>query len=104
MTIRETPAADEQEESARRLAPAFSAVTVVRARPDPDGARLTAALAPEGVDVTGVRARADGPTGVAQIAVDSSGANTIIVAQARPTMLAREYVLARARSAAGGGR
>jgi ribokinase len=60
---------------------------------DPDGARLTAALAGEGVDVTGVRARAGARTGVAQIAVEPSGTNTIIVAQGANGMLRPEDVL-----------
>lgn len=59
---------------------------------DPDGARLTAALAAEGIDVTGLRACADVPTGVAQIAVDRSGTNTIIVAQGANGMLGAEDV------------
>jgi ribokinase len=59
---------------------------------DPDGARLTAALAAEGVDVTGVRVQADAPTGVAQIAVDPSGTNTIVVAQGANGTLAPEDV------------
>lgn len=54
---------------------------------DVDGARLTAALTREGVDVTGVRVRAGARTGVAQIAVEPSGTNTIIVAQGANGML-----------------
>ena len=36
---------------------------------DPDGRRLTDALADEGIDVSGVRVRDDVPTGTAQITV-----------------------------------
>ena len=46
---------------------------------DPDGRRLTDALAAEGIDVSGVRARDDAATGVAHIAVDREGTNTILV-------------------------
>ncbi len=46
---------------------------------DPDGRRLTDALAGEGIDVSGVRARDDVPTGTAHITVDPEGANTIVV-------------------------
>jgi ribokinase len=60
---------------------------------DPDGARLTAALAREDVDVTGVRARTGAQTGFAQIAVEPSGTNTIIVAQGANGLLRPEDVL-----------
>ena len=60
---------------------------------DPDGDRLTGALADEGVDVTGVSRRTDVPTGVAHIAVDPQGANTIVVAQGANGELARAQVL-----------
>ena len=60
---------------------------------DPEGARLTDALAREGVDVTAVSRRADVPTGVAHIAVDPQGVNTIVVAQGANGELAREEVL-----------
>jgi ribokinase len=46
---------------------------------DGDGAELTAALAAEGVDVGGVLAAPRAPSGVAHIAVDAGGDNTIIV-------------------------
>jgi ribokinase len=46
---------------------------------DPDGSRLTAALAAQGVDVSGVRVRTDAPAGVAHVAVDADGANSIVV-------------------------
>jgi ribokinase len=46
---------------------------------DPDGRRLTDALAGEGIDVSGVRVRDDVPTGTAHITVDPEGANTIVV-------------------------
>ena len=60
---------------------------------DPEGARLVDALAGEGVDVTAVSRRTDMPTGVAHIAVDTHGANTIVVAQGANGELAREEVL-----------
>jgi ribokinase len=59
---------------------------------DPDGARLTGALEAEGVDVTGVRKRPGAPTGVAQIAVDPGGTNTIIVAQGANATLTADDV------------
>jgi ribokinase len=46
---------------------------------DPEGRRLTDALADEGIDVSGVRVRDDVPTGAAHITVDPEGANTIVV-------------------------
>jgi len=46
---------------------------------DPEGRRLTDALAAEGIDVSGVRARTDAASGVAHIAVDQDGTNTILV-------------------------
>ena len=46
---------------------------------DPEGRRLTDALADEGIDVSGVRVRDDVPTGTAHITVDPEGANTIVV-------------------------
>jgi ribokinase len=47
---------------------------------DADGGRLTGALAAEGIDISGVQVRTDAPTGVAHIAVDADGANSIVVA------------------------
>lgn len=46
---------------------------------DPDGDEVVAALAAEGIDVTGV-ARVDAPTGTALICVDAAGENQIAVA------------------------
>ena len=46
---------------------------------DPDGRRLTDALAAEGIDVSGIRVRDDVPTGTAHITVDAEAANTIVV-------------------------
>jgi ribokinase len=60
---------------------------------DAEGARLIDALAGEGVHVTAVSRRTDMPTGVAHIAVDAQGANTIVVAQGANGELAREEVL-----------
>jgi ribokinase len=59
---------------------------------DPDGRRLTDALAAEGIDVTGVRVRTDAPTGVAHIAVDATGANNIIVAPGANALLGPDDV------------
>jgi len=47
---------------------------------DEFGARLTAALAAEGVDTTAVTGVPDAPTGLAMITVDASGENIITVA------------------------
>ncbi len=46
---------------------------------DPEGRRLTDALAAEGIDTSGVRVREDAATGTAHITVDPEGANTIVV-------------------------
>jgi ribokinase len=46
---------------------------------DPEGQRLTDALADEGIDVSGVHVRGDAATGVAHITVDPEGSNTIVV-------------------------
>ena len=46
---------------------------------DLDGRRLTDALADEGIDVSGVRARDETATSTAHITVDRDGANTIVV-------------------------
>jgi ribokinase len=46
---------------------------------DPEGRRLTDALADEGIDVSGVRVRDDAATGAAHITVDPEGSNTIVV-------------------------
>ena len=54
---------------------------------DPDGRRLTDALAAEGIDVSGVRARDDAATGAAHITVDREGANTIVVLPGANAML-----------------
>jgi ribokinase len=52
---------------------------VGRVGDDDAGRRLRDGLAAEGVDVTHVRVDADAPTGVALIAVDRAGENTIVV-------------------------
>jgi ribokinase len=52
---------------------------VGRVGDDHAGRRLRDGLAAEGVDVTHVRVDADAPTGVALIAVDRAGENTIVV-------------------------
>ncbi|HEY6596429.1 MAG TPA: ribokinase [Asanoa sp.] len=52
---------------------------VGRVGDDDAGRRLRNGLAAEGVDVTHVRVDADAPTGVALIAVDRAGENTIVV-------------------------
>ena len=46
---------------------------------DPEGRRLTDALVAEGIDISEVAARDDAATGVAHIAVDAEGHNTIVV-------------------------
>ncbi|CAN5317336.1 ribokinase [soil metagenome] len=46
---------------------------------DDHGRRLRAALADEGIDVTGVSIDPDTPTGIALITVDSASRNTIVV-------------------------
>jgi ribokinase len=46
---------------------------------DPEGRRLTDALADEGIDVSGIRVRDDGATGAAHITVDPEGSNSIVV-------------------------
>jgi ribokinase len=63
--------------AAARLGAAVALVGRVGA--DAQGARLRAGLAAEGVDVTHVREDPDAPTGVALIAVDAAGENTIVV-------------------------
>jgi ribokinase len=52
---------------------------VGRVGDDDAGRRLRDGLAAEGVDVTHVRVDADAPTGIALIAVDRAGENTIVV-------------------------
>ena len=52
---------------------------VGRVGPDDAGRRLRDGLAAEGVDVTHVRVDPDAPTGMALIAVDGAGENTIVV-------------------------
>jgi ribokinase len=52
---------------------------VGRVGDDDAGRRLRDGLAAEGVDVTHVRVDADAPTGLALIAVDRAGENTIVV-------------------------
>jgi ribokinase len=52
---------------------------VGRVGDDDAGRRLRDSLVAEGVDVTHVRVDADAPTGVALIAVDRAGENTIVV-------------------------
>ena len=54
---------------------------------DLEGRRLTDALATEGIDVGGVRARADTASGVAHIAVDEGGTNTILVVSGANALL-----------------
>ena len=46
---------------------------------DSEGRRLTGALASEGIDVSGVCVRDGAASGVAHIAVDRAGTNTILV-------------------------
>jgi ribokinase len=52
---------------------------VGRVGPDPQGGRLRDHLANEGIDVEHVTVDDDAPTGMALIAVDGSGENTIVV-------------------------
>lgn len=54
---------------------------------DPEGQRLTSALADEGIDVSGVHVRDDAATGVAHITVDAEGSNTIVVVPGANGML-----------------
>lgn len=54
---------------------------------DPEGQRLTCALADEGIDVSGVHVRDDAATGVAHITVDREGSNTIVVVPGANGML-----------------
>jgi ribokinase len=54
-------------------------VLVGRVGADDAGGRLLAGLAAEGVDVSHVQEDAEAPTGMALIAVDASGENTIVV-------------------------
>ena len=54
---------------------------------DLEGRRLTDALAAERIDVSGVRARDDAASGVAHIAVDQDGTNTILVVPGANAML-----------------
>jgi ribokinase len=54
---------------------------------DLEGQRLTGALATEGIDVSGVRARDDTASGVAHIAVDQDGTNTILVVSGANALL-----------------
>ena len=54
---------------------------------DLEGRRLTDALAAEGINVSGVRAHDDAASGVAHIAVDQDGTNTILVVPGANAML-----------------
>jgi ribokinase len=54
---------------------------------DPEGRRLTNALADEGIDISGVRVRDGAATGAAHITVDPDGANTIVVIPGANSML-----------------
>jgi ribokinase len=63
--------------AAARLGAAVALVG--RVGSDTAGARLRAGLAGEGVDVAYVREDPDAPTGMALIAVDAAGENTIVV-------------------------
>ena len=55
---------------------------------DPEGRRLTDALVAEGIDISDVAARDDAATGVAHIAVDAEGRNTIVVVSGANAALA----------------
>jgi ribokinase len=54
---------------------------------DPEGRRLTQALAAEGIDISGIRVRDEAATGTAHIAVDPEGGNTILVIPGANAML-----------------